>query len=150
MDTTAGDLEHWARWAGILDEYEAGTRVEIDLADLFTNENMKLVVKLYAQTDEEAGGTGTHRKILGPSNPLIGQSYWLHGEELTYSENDREYPTKTIIVEHLQITDEAYTLDFGANATQTFGFRSTNDLYAIKGEVRFEDVKDYNIRRNQL
>jgi hypothetical protein len=150
MDTTAGDLEHWARWAGILDEYNAGTRTEIDLADLFANENMKLVVKLYAQTDEEAGGTGADRKILGPANPLIGQSYWLYGEEFTYAENDQEYPMKTMIIEHLKITDEAYTLDLGANATQTFGFRSTNDLYAVKGEVKFADVKDYRIRRNQI
>lgn len=150
MDANAGDLEHWARWAGVLDEYEAGTRVDIDLADLFTNENMKLVVKLYAQTDEEAGGTGVFRKILGATNPLIGQSYWLHGEEKTYAEDDQEYPTKTIIVEHLQITDEAYTLDLGTNATQTFGFRSTNDLYVVKGEVHFDDVKTNFVRRNQL
>lgn len=150
MDTTAGDLEHWARWAGVLDEYLANTRTDINLATLFGNENMKLVVKLYAQTDEEAGGTGTARKILGPDNPLIGQSYWLHGEEKTYAENDQEYPMKTIIVEHLKITDEAYTLDLGANATQTFGFRSTNDLYVVKGEVKFDDVKSYRIRRNQV
>jgi hypothetical protein len=55
-----------------------------------------------------------------------------------------------LVIEHLQITDEAYTLDLGANATQTFGFRSTNDLYAIKGEVQFDDIKSYRIRRNQL
>jgi hypothetical protein len=150
MDATAGDLEHWARWAGVYDEFVADTRVEIDLADLFSNENMVLVVKVYAQTDEEAGGTGADRKILGSDNPLIGQSYWLYGEELTYAEDDQEYPTKTLVIEHLQITDEAYTLDLGANATQTFGFRSTNDLYAIKGEVQFDDIKSYRIRRNQL
>lgn len=150
MDATAGDLEHWARWAGVYDEFVGNTRVEIDLADLFSNENMILVVKVYAQTDEEAGGTGAARKVLGGDNELIGQSYWLYGEELTYVENGQEYPTKTVIVEHLKITDEAYTLDLGANATQTFGFRSTNDLYAVKGEVLFADIKNRRIRRNQL
>jgi hypothetical protein len=53
LDTTAGDLEHWARFAGKYDQFVAGTLDEIDLADLFGNENMILVVKVYAQTDEE-------------------------------------------------------------------------------------------------
>ncbi len=149
LDSTAGDLEQWARWAGVYDEYVAGTRVEINLADLFSNENMVMVVKLYAQTDEEAGGTGIARKILGPDNPLIGQSYWNAGTKGTYAENDTEYAVKSLVIEHLKITDEAYTLDLGANATQTFGFRSTNDLYVVKGEIDFNHVKNFNIRRNQ-
>jgi len=149
MDTTAGDLEHWARFAGKYDQFVAGTVDEIDLADLFGNENMVLVVKVYAQTDEEAGGVGADRKILGADNDLIGQEWWSGGAMGTYSENDTEYPLKTIVVEHLKITDEAYTLDLGANATQTFGFRSTNDLYVVKGEIAFTDITDGNkIRRN--
>jgi len=40
------------------------------------------------------------------------------------------------------MTDEAYTLDMGTNATQTFGFRSTNDLYVIKGDLAIEHITD--------
>ena len=150
MDTTAGDLEHWARFAGKLTEFENGTLDEIDLADLFGKDNMILVVKVYAQTDEEAGGTGADRRVLGADNELIGQDYWDGANSMgVYVENDQEYPLKTIVVEHLKITDEAYTLDLGANATQTFGFRSTNDLYVVKGEVDLADIVSGNkIRRN--
>ena len=53
---------------------------------------------------------------------------------------------KTIIVEHLKMTDEAYTIDMGTNATQTFGFRSTNDLYVVKGDVHIEHInREYKI-----
>jgi hypothetical protein len=82
-------------------------------------------------------------------NTLIGPEYWDNGLKGTYVENGTEYPLKTIIVEHLKITDEAYTLDLGANATQTFGFRSTNDLYVVKGEVEWADITSgFKIRRN--
>lgn len=149
VDTTAGDMEHWARFAGKESEFEAGTLTEIDLADLFGNENMILVVKVYAQTDEEAGGVGSARKVLGADNPLIGQNYWNGGTMGIYAENGTEYPLKTIVVEHLKITDEAYTLDVGANATQTFGFRSTNDLYVVKGDITMAHLLTGNhIRRN--
>jgi hypothetical protein len=149
MDTTAGDLEHWARFAGKSDEFAAGTLDEIDLADLFGKDNMILVVKVYAQTDEEAGGTGAARKVIGADNALIGQTYFVGGTAAVYAENGTEYPLKTIVVEHLKITDEAYTLDVGANATQTFGFRSTNDLYVVKGDVNVADITGGNkIRRN--
>ena len=153
MDTTAGDLEHWARFAGKLAEYEAGTLDDIDLADLFGKENMKLVVKVYAQTDEEAGGVGAARTLANDS-ALIGQDYWYNNAGTpamgTYAAaGEREYPLKTVVVEHLKITDEAYTLDVGANATQTFGFRSTNDMYVIKGDIAVADVTAGNkIRRN--
>ena len=61
----------------------------------------------------------------------------------------REYALKTIVVEHLKITDEAYTLDMGTNATQTFGFRSTNDLYVVKGDLSIDYITNaYKIRRN--
>jgi hypothetical protein len=149
MDTTAGDLEHWARFAGKLTEFENGTLDDIDLADLFGKENMILVVKVYAQTDEEAGGTGAARQVLGADNELIGQNYFWNGMEQTYVENDTERALKTIVVEHLKITDEAYTLDLGANATQTFGFRSTNDLYVIKGDLDLTHLTgDFKVRRN--
>jgi hypothetical protein len=163
MDTTAGDLEHWARFAGKLTEYEAGTLDEIDLADLFGKENMIMVIKVYAQTDEEAGGVGADRKVLGADNTLNGQNYFDGGIEGTYDYSDGtargavspedgaayERPLKTVIVEHLKITDEAYTLDVGANATQTFGFRSTNDMYVIKGELTLANITGaFKIRRN--
>ena len=66
---------------------------------------------------------------------------------------EQEYALKTIVVEHLKITDEAYTLDLGANATQTFGFRSTNDLYVVKGDIDGSGLLNYlkspyRIRRN--
>ena len=135
VDTTAGDLEHWARFADKYAEYAAGTMDDIDLADLMSSEDLKLVVKIFAQTDEEAGGTGANRKIAAGS-ALIGKSYFNSGTKGTYAAaGETEYALKTIIVEHLKITDEAYTLDLGTNATQTFGFRSTNDLYAVKGDV---------------
>lgn len=54
----------------------------------------------------------------------------------------REYALKTLVVEHLKMTDEAYTLDMGTNATQTFGFRSTNDLYVVKGDLDIYHITD--------
>jgi len=148
IDTTAGDLEHWSRFADRYSEYDANTMTEIDLADLMSSEDLKLVVKVFAQTDEEAGGTGANRKIAADSD-LIGQSYWHNGVMGTYSAGDREYALKTIIVEHLKMTDEAYTLDMGANATQTFGFRSTNDLYVVKGDLDITHLTGGNkVRRN--
>jgi len=149
MDTTAGDLEHWARFAGKLTEYENGTLDEIDLADLYGKENMIMVLKVYAQTDEEAGGVGAARTLANDS-ALIGQDYWDGADSMgAYAAaGEREWPLKTVIVEHLKITDEAYTLDVGANATQTFGFRSTNDLYVVKGELALTDITTNKIRRN--
>ncbi|RLI54207.1 MAG: hypothetical protein DRP09_13735 [Candidatus Thorarchaeota archaeon] len=148
IDTTAGDLEHWSRFADRYSEYDANTMTEIDLADLMASEDLKLVVKVFAQTDEEAGGTGANRKVAADSD-LIGQAYWHNGVRGTYTAGDREYALKTIIVEHLKITDEAYTLDMGANATQTFGFRSTNDLYVVKGDLDITYITSGNkVRRN--
>lgn len=158
VDTTAGDLEHWSRFANRYAEFAADTMDEIDLADLMASEDLKLVVKVFAQTDEEAGGTGSSRVIATGSN-LIGQDkYFSDGTapgdvqsstNSVYSAGEQEYALKTIVVEHLKITDEAYTLDLGTNATQTFGFRSTNDLYVIKGDLDVAHITDGNkIRRN--
>lgn len=151
VDSTAGDLENWSKVAKKLDEYNADTLNDIDLSDLMSSEDLKLVVKVYAQTDEEAGGTADNRTLMSDS-PLIGQNYWNDGVMGTYAAaGEREYPLKTIVVEHLKITDEGMTLDMGANATQTFGFRSTNDLYVVKGNVTVAQVANAsgrNIRRN--
>jgi hypothetical protein len=149
VDATAGDLEHWSRFADRYSEYAAGTMDDINLSDLFGSEDIKLVVKVYAQTDEEAGGTGANRSVLAGSF-LIGDYYFNNGARLgPYSASDTEYAVKTIIVEHLKITDEAYTLDLGTNATQTFGFRSTNDLYVVKGDLPIAHLTSgHKIRRN--
>lgn len=152
IDTTAGDLEHWSRFAEKYDDYAAGTMTEIDLADLMASEDLKLVVKIFGQTDEEAGGTGSNRKIAAGSD-FIGAPFFMDGSlnngGAVYAEGDREYALKTIIVEHLKITDEAYNLDMGTNATQTFGFRSTNDLYVVKGDISVGTITGaFKIRRN--
>jgi hypothetical protein len=154
IDSTAGDLENWSKVAKKLTEYNADSINDLDLSDLMASEDLKLVVMIYAQTDEEAGGTGSNRTVAADS-PLIGQNYFVDGSlnngGLAYAEGDREYPLKTIVVEHLKITDEGMTLDMGANATQTFGFRSTNDLYVVKGYVSAANIaagSGKNIRRN--
>jgi hypothetical protein len=149
IDATAGDLEHWSRFADRYSEYAADTMVEIDLADLMASDDLKLVVKVFAQTDEEAGGTGGNRRIAVGSD-LLAQDYWNDGAMGTYAAaGEQEYALKTIIVEHIKITDEAYTLDMGTNATQTFGFRSTNDLYAVKGDIGIGNLTSGNkVRRN--
>lgn len=149
VDSTAGDLEHWSRFADQWAAYIAGTLDDIDLSDLYTTDDLKLIIKVYAQTDEEAGGTGENR-VLAAGSELIGLDYFNEGTIGTYaSAGEQEWALKTIVVEHLKITDEAYTLDLGANATQTFGFRSTNDLYVVKGDLTLTYLQSpYRIRRN--
>ncbi len=148
VDSTAGDLENWAKVSGKLAEFDADTLDDLSLGDLMAKEDLKLIVMVYAQTDEEADGTGANRTVAAGS-PLIGQHYWNNGVEGVYSASNQEFPLKTIIVEHLKITDEGATLDMGANMTQTFGFRSTNDLYVVKGYVSASNVTGgFTIRRN--
>lgn len=149
VDSTMGDLENWSKVAQKLAEYDADTLTDLNLSDLTMSETLKLVVKVYAQTDEEAGGTGSNRTIASNSN-LIGKSYFNNGTKGTYAAaGEQEYALKTIIVEHLKITDEGVTLDLGSNMTQTFGFRSTNDLYAVKGDIDISHITgSYKIRRN--
>ncbi len=149
VDSTAGDLEAWAKLAGKLSAFDLGNLDSINLADLINKEDMVLVVMVYAQTDEEAGGAGVNR-TLATNSPLIDQNYFYDGSMGTYSAaGETEYPQKTIIVEHLKMTDEAYTLDLGANATQTFGFRSTNDMYVVKGGIAIANISgDFKVRRN--
>ena len=151
VDSTAGDMENWAKIANKLSEYDGATLFDIDLADLMTYEDLKLVVKIYAQTDEEAGGTAENR-VCAADSKLVGQ-YWQNngtvGGPYDTSGAQREYALKTIVIEHLKITDEGSTLDVGANATQTFGFRSTNDLYVVKGDLSVLNLTLTNkIRRN--
>ena len=146
IDATAGDLEHWSRFADRYSEYAAGTMIDIDLADLMSSDDLKVVIKVFAQTDEEAGGTGSGRTVAVGSD-IIGQNKFVSAASTSsikgiIAAGEREYALKTIVVEHLKMTDEAYTLDMGTNATQTFGFRSTNDLYAIKGDLDIYHITD--------
>ena len=143
IDSTAGDLENYAKFAG--KDYSAID--DIGLKDFINEEDLILVVKVFAQTDEEAGGSAGDRKVSSGSI-LEGKDYFVDGDKATYSAGNQEYALKTIVVDHLKMTDEAYTLDLGANATQTFGFRSTNDLYVVKGDVSFDYIKNFSIRRN--
>jgi hypothetical protein len=61
VDSTAGDLENWAKFAG--QDFD-GDLDDIDLNDLMNKDNLILVAKVFEQTDEEAGGTGAARKAL--------------------------------------------------------------------------------------
>lgn len=155
IETTAGDLENWAVFADKRSEFELGMSApaadrlnDIDLADLTSSEDLKLVIKVFGQTDTEAGGTGSNRKIAAGS-PFIGQDQYMDGVKSTAAENDTERALKTIVVEHLKITDEGATLDMGSNMTQSFGFRSTNDLYVVKGDISIGNITSGNkVRRN--
>ena len=134
VDSTAGDLENWAKFAGKITDYNGATLDDIDLNDLMNKDDLMLVVKVFEQTDEEAGGNGEGRKVNTDS--LVGEVPFVNGALGTaYALTNREYALKTILVKNLKITNEGMTLDMGANATQTFGFRSTNDLYVIKGDI---------------
>ena len=149
IDSTAGDLENWSKIANQLSAYEALTLDDINLADLMAYEDLKLVIKVYAQTDEEANGTASNRTVATGS-ALVGQ-YWQNSGTVggPYSATDTEHALKTIVVEHLKITDEGATLDLGSNMTQTFGFRSTNDLYVVKGDIAIGNITGaFKIRRN--
>jgi hypothetical protein len=135
IDSTAGDLENWAKIAGQkalfdLDSSDPLQLDDIDLTDLMTKDNLCLVVKVFEQTDEEAGGTGSGRAINTPG--MHGKHWFVNGDIDTdaiiggaqtgvYADGYIEYALKTIIVKNLKITDEGMTLDVGANATQTFG-----------------------------
>lgn len=149
VDSTMGDLENWAMFANKKAEFDAGELDDIDLADLMAEEELKLVVKVFAQTDEEAGGTGSNRTIQNDSK-LIGYSYFEDGTKSSYSAaGETERALKTVIVDHLKITSEGNTLDLGSNMTQTFEFRSNNDLYVVKGDVTIDSITGGNkIRRN--
>jgi len=130
VDSTAGDLENWARLAG-----QVYTDInDIDLTDLMSKDDLILMVKVYEQTDEEAGGTGAARKVNTPS--VVGDYPMTDGAKGTiYITGSTEKALKTLIVKNLKITDEGMTLDVGANATQTFGFKSNNDLFVVKGDL---------------
>jgi hypothetical protein len=77
----------------------------------------------------------------GTDDPDTGT---LYGTDIpavpTKANTHRERPLKTVIAKDLRITDEAYNLTLGENASQTYGFRGTNRIFAILGEVDIADV----------
>lgn len=150
--TTANDLEMWAKVSGLTpaDYEDGGSGTDIALNHLMSKENLYLVVKIFQQTDEEAGGTGLDRKAM--LDNMLGDEYYDWDGAGTYANvgsclsPDRERPLKTVIVPKLKITAEEYSNAVGgggggaAGATQTFNFRSTNELYVVKGDVHMQDI----------
>jgi hypothetical protein len=150
--TTANDLELFAKIAGLTPaNYEdGGSGTDIALNHLMSKENLYLVVKVFQQTDEEAGGTGLNRKAMVAN--MLGDEYYDWDGAGTYTDvgtcasPDRERPLKTVIVPKLKITAENFNNAAGggggggAGATQEFNFRSSNELYVVKGDVHIQDV----------
>jgi hypothetical protein len=160
VETTASDLTEFATFASkkqgvVIDQ----TTDEVSIFDFMTaNERLDLAVLIYQQTDEEAGGVGSERRVV--TREMVGDEYYQRGTRYIYYDglgNDpdgdptgsptdipaqpnkdnthRERPLKTVIAKDLRITDEAYNLSLGENASQTYGFRGTNRVFAIVGEV---------------
>jgi len=164
VETTANDLVEYATFASKKTGVTAGTTDEISIYDFMTaNERLDLVVQIYQQTDEEAGGVGSQRRVV--TREMVGDEYFQRGSRFIYYDgagNDpdgdptgsptaipsqptkdnthRERPLKTVIAKDLRITDEAYNLTLGENATQTYGFRGTNRIFAVLGEVDVADL----------
>lgn len=162
VETTAGSLEEYATFASkkqgvILDL----TTDDISIYDFMTaNNRLDLVVQIYQQTDQEAGGRGSERRVL--VREMVGDEYYQRGTRYSYytgvadpdtgitpteipavptkANTHRERPLKTVIAKDLRITDEGYNLTLGENATQTYGFRGTNRVFAVLGEVDIADL----------
>jgi hypothetical protein len=163
VESTMGDMREYATFASKKTGVVAGTTDDISIYDFMTAQNrIDLVVQIYQQTDEEAGGIGSNRRVL--VREMVGDEYYQRGVHYIYydgttSDPDtgtnygtsipavptkdnthRERPLKTVIAKELRITDEAYNLALGENATQTFGFRGTNRVFAVLGEVDVADL----------
>jgi hypothetical protein len=163
METTASDLTEYATFASKKTGIVGGTTDEVSIFDFMTaNTRLDLVVLMYQQTDEEAGGVGSHRRVV--TREMVGDEYYQRGLRYIYYDGagddpdgdpdgsptdipsvptkdntHRERALKTILVKDLRITDEAYNLSLGENATQTYGFRGTNRVFALLGEVDTSD-----------
>lgn len=136
VNTTATDLLAYATFAGKGSKYEDGTLTDVDIIDLLAKDNLVLVAMVYQQTDQEAGGTGLDRKVL--SADMFGDEYFVDGVRYTYNQTDgslREYPLKTVIAQNLRITEEGTNTPITGNATQTFNFRGTNEITAVRGFI---------------
>ncbi len=161
VETTANELNEYATFASKRAGFVAGTTDDISIFDFMTaNERLDLVVQIYQQTDQEAGGRGSERRVL--VREMVGDEYYQRGARFSYytgvadpdtgitpveiptvptkATTHRERPLKTVIAKDLRITDEAYNLTLGENATQTFGFRGTNRVFAVLGEVDVGDL----------
>ena len=164
VETTATDLTEYATFASKKTGIVAGTTDDVSIFDFMTaNERLDLVVQIYQQTDEEAGGVGSQRRVL--VREMVGDEYYQRGIQFNYydgvgddpdgdpdtspteipavptkTNTHRERPLKTVIAKDLRITDEAYNLTLGENASQTYGFRGTNRIFAILGEVDIADL----------
>lgn len=139
IETTGSDLETFATFAGKLNKFNTNTLTDVDIVDLLAKDNLAIVVMIYQQTDQEAGGTGIDRKVLSPE--MFGDEYFVNGVRNVYDKIDgslREYPLKTVIVQNLRITDENISTPIDGNATQSFNFRGTNELTAVRGYVSVE------------
>jgi len=156
---TASDLELWATFAGftVSDYEDGGSGVDIALTHLMSKDNLVLVIKIFQQTDDEAGGSAMNRNAMLSS--IAGKEYYDWDGYGTYpaynpsgsgtvgscNNPPRERPLKTVIVPGLKITAENYSnavggAGGGAGATQEFNFRSTNELYVVKGDVSIKDI----------
>lgn len=141
IDTTASDLRNFATFAGKLSRFEQGELTDLSITDLFAKDNLSIVVMVYQQNDTEAGGNGLDRRVNSPD--MFGDEYFNDGIKGQYTSTDGrliEYPLKTVIAQNLRITDEEFDLSLGDNATQTFSFRGTNQLTAIRGRVGIQYV----------
>ena len=151
----AADMEMFARISGFdpADYAEGASATDMALEHLMSKINLILVVKVFQQTDTEAGGTGWDRKVM--MDKMMGDNYYDWDGEGTYSHvdtcvnPDRERPLKTVILPNLKITAENYHLAIaggggrgggGGDATQEFNFRASNLLYVVKGDVHIHDV----------
>lgn len=164
VESTANDLVEYATFAskktGVV---TAGTTDEISIYDFMTaNSRLDLVVQVFQQTDEEAGGAGSQRRVV--TREMVGDEYYQRGLRYIYydgttsdpdtatnygtaipavpskTNTHRERPLKTVIAKNLRITDEAYNLSLGENASQSYGFRGTNAVFAVLGEVAVADL----------
>jgi hypothetical protein len=143
VETTAGDLETFAMFAGKSATYDAGTLKDITINHLMVKDNLVLVVMIYQQTDETAGGTGALRKVL--ESDMVGTEYFVRGVRAVYAainpaSPEREYPLKTVIVPGLKATSENQSTQVGQNSSLSLAFRSTNKLFIVKGFVPVADV----------
>jgi hypothetical protein len=165
VESTANDLVEYATFASKKQGVSLdGTTDDISIYDFMTaNNRLDLVVQIYQQTDQEAGGVGQERRVL--TREMVGDEYYQRGSRFTYydgagddpdgdpsgspteipavptkTNTHRERPLKTVVAKDLRITDEAYNLSLGENATQSFGFRGTNRIFTVLGEVDTSDL----------
>lgn len=141
IEATAGDLETFATFAGKLNSYKNDTLTDLDIVDLFAKDNLAVVVKVYQQTDQEAGGTGLDRKVR--TADMFGDEYFDNGIRNVYTATDgtlRERPLKVVVAQNLRITDEGINTTMGQNASQTLSFRGTNEVIAIRGDIGIDKV----------